>query len=420
MTVATAELLDRLVPPARASRGEPEWMQEERSQAKEWLVANGLPSAREEAWKYTPLDDIVAALFDATAPEPARPAIDRDLVDALAGDHGGPRLVFVNGVFAPELSGIALLPDGVVMTNGAAPVPRRSRLDGFQALNRVASLDTAVIRIAPGRDVAEPIHIAHLSVPGASSSVSHPRTLVEISPGARVTLIETYAGPAGRRLTNATTTIAVARDAEVSHYRVQTEPAGSIHVGHTRIEQASGSELRSCSLLLDGDIARNAVDVALTGRDARVEVTGLYVPTGQQRHDTVVTVEHAASGGTSRQLFKGVVDDHARGSFAGRILVQPGTVATDAGQTSRSLLLTRTAQADARPWLEIRADDVKCTHGATIGRLDADALFYLRSRGIDPHDARAMLIEAFIGEIVDAVEPPTLRSRLQATTAPRP
>jgi Fe-S cluster assembly protein SufD len=395
-------------------------MQEERSRAAEWLVANGLPDRGDEAWKYTPLDDILTAVFDPAAPPPSRVSVDEQLVDELAGDFGGPRLVFVNGGLAPGLSRIARLPDGVVMESGEPPVPWCPRFDGFQALNRVASRDTAVVRIGRGRDVDVPIHVAHVAVPGASPSVSHPRTLVEIAAGARVTLVETYSGLAGTHLTKATTTITVGADAHVSHSRVQTEPEAAMHVGHTRIEQASGSDVRCCSVTLGGNIARNAVDVTLAGRDARFDGTGLYLPTGRQRHDTVVTVEHAASGGTSRQLFKGVVDDHARGSFGGRILVRPGTVAADAGQTSRSLLLTRTAQADARPWLEIRADDVRCTHGATIGRLDADALFYLRSRGIDSDEARRMLVEAFVGEILDGIGPSTLRSRLRATTALRP
>lgn len=428
MTLATSALLERLVPSEHPFLDEPAWMQVERVQAQAWLAANGVPGAREEAWKYTPLDEIFSAVFDGSDVRP-RPADGTAALDELAGDHGGPRLVFVNGAFAPNRSRTALAPAGVVLGNGVSLADSdgaferssatSSRFDGFQALNHIVGHDTVVLRVAPGTDVAPPIHVVHLSVPDATPSASHPRTLIEVGEAARVTVIETYAGGAGRHLVNAATTIAVGCGAELSHYKVQMEDADSVHVAHTSIEQAAGSAVRTCTVMLGANIARNAVDIVLAGNGARLAVTGLYLPTGRQRHDNVVTVEHAASSCTSRQLFNGVIDDHARGSFGGRIIVQPDTVATDAGQTSRSLLLSPMAQADTRPWLEIRSDDVKCTHGATIGRLDADALFYLRTRGIEPNKARAMLVEAFIGEITDAIGPETLRSQLEAATAAR-
>jgi Fe-S cluster assembly protein SufD len=160
------------------------------------------------------------------------------------------------------------------------------------------------------------------------------------------------------------------------------------------------------------DIARSAVVALLAGPDASIELNGLYLPAGDQRHDNVITVDHAASGCTSTQLFKGVIDDHARGSFSGRIIVRPGTVRTDARQLNHNLVLRPTAQADTRPRLEILADDVRCKHGASVGRLDDDALFYLRSRGIPTGMARSMLVDAFIAEITERISPPSLRDRL--------
>jgi Fe-S cluster assembly protein SufD len=430
MTATTTTLLDRLTPPDFARPGEPAWMREDRTRAHAWLQANGLPTARDEAWKYTPLDDILATAFE-PAPTPPHGHVDVATVDRLAGDHGGFRLVFVNGSFAPELSRPGPSPRGVVLGIGASlraempaamtPVPverpDRSRFDGFQAINHAADHDSAVLLVAHDTDVLEPIHVVHLSVPGETPTASHPRALVEVAAGGRVTVIETYAGLAGRSLTNAATTIVVGPGAGVTHYKIQNEAAGSVHVAHTNIRQATGSQVHSCTVMLGADIARNAVDVVLGGADATLEVDGLYLPTARQRHDNVVTVEHAASSCTSRQLFKGVIDDHARGSFSGRIVVGPDTVATDAGQTSRSLLLQPTAEADSRPWLEIFADDVKCTHGATIGRLDDEAMFYMRSRGIAQSDARAMLIGAFVNEIIEGVRPETLRAYLETATA---
>jgi Fe-S cluster assembly protein SufD len=429
VTPATATLLERLVP-SRPARSESEARRAERAQAHAWLRANGLPTARDEAWKYTPLDDILATTFD-PAPIPAFQSVDIATVDELVGVFGGPRLVFVNGSFAPELSRSTPATVGVVCGNEESvltEIPaafdpaltekdQYSRFDGFQALNRAARRDTAVVLVAPETHVSEPIHVVHLSVPGVTPIVSHPHTLIQVGSLSRVTIIETYAGQAGRTLTNAATTFDVGPDAGVTHYKLQTEAAGSIHLAHTRINQAARSEVRSCAIMLGADIARNAIDVILGDVDATLHVTGLYLPTVRQRHDNVVTVDHAASAGTSRQVFKGVIDDAARGSFSGRIIVRPHTVATDAGQTSRSLLLQPTAQADTRPWLEIFADDVKCTHGATVGRLDDEAIFYLRTRGIAEQDARTMLIGAFINEVTDDIQPESLRSYVQTATA---
>jgi Fe-S cluster assembly protein SufD len=425
MTAASA-LLDRLVPSEAMQSDEPAWARHGRPEARAWLRDHGLPTGQDEAWRYTPLDDILASAFQ-PAPAGGCERVDGALVDQLAGIHGGARLVFVNGSFSRELSDVGVPSPGVRCTNlvsahteGAVPVTsslgaRHSwRPDGFVALNAVAGRDGAVVVVGRDVSVVEPIHVVHVSVPGAEPSAWHPRTLIEAGAGSRFTVIESYVGLPGVALINASSTVVVGRGARVVHHRMQAEAAGAVHVGHTAIAQDAGSEVRSSSTMLGAAIARSAIDVVLQGPDARIDLRGLYVVTGEQRHDNVITVEHAASGCSSTQLFKGVVNDRARGSFSGRIIVQPGTTATDAHQTSRSLVLSPTAQADSRPWLEILADDVKCTHGATIGRLGDEAMFYLRTRGIPEAEARTMLIGAFVGEVV---EPPTLRSLLEATIA---
>lgn len=430
MTSETTALLDRLTPAEFTRPGEPVWMHEDRTRAHAWLRANGLPTAREEAWKYTPLADILSTGFQTPTTLP-NGDLDVATVDRLVGDLGGCRLVFVNGTFAPQLSRSGPPPHGVIfgrrgsllvdMPAAMSPAPGettgRPRFDGFQAINHAADHDTAVVLVAHDTDVVQPIHVVHLSAPGETPTASHPRTVIDVTAGSRLTVIETYAGLPGRSLINAETTMVVGPGAAVTHYKVQNEAAESVHVAHTNIRQAAGSDVHSCTVMLGADIARNAVDVVLAGAGATLEVDGLYLPTGKQRHDNVVTVEHAASSCTSRQMFKGVIDDHARGSFSGHVIVGPDTVATDAGQTSRSLLLAPTAEADARPWLEIFADDVKCTHGATVGRLDDEAMFYLRSRGIAECDARAMLIRGFVNEIIEGVRPETLRAHLELVTA---
>ncbi len=401
---------------ARAERG------------RDWFVDHGLPNQREEAWRYTPLDDILAALRSARPAPDSADAVDRALVDELAGDHGGPRLVFVNGAIAPTLCD--LNPEATGLWVGGADdlrarqapdavAPRDEPVDGFHALNWAAGRDVAVVLVEPGATPDTPVHVVHVAVPGAGITMAHPRTVVRLGHGSRIHVIETYVGLDGESVTNASTRIMLGEDASLTHHRVVAEPSEAIHVGRTGIEQAARSAVRATSVIMGGLIVRNALDVKLGGIEARADLDGLYLPTGHQRHDNVITVDHAASHCTSSQRLKGVVDDHGRGSFSGHVIVRPGTVGSDASQSNPNLVLAPTAQADTRPWLEILADDVRCSHGATVGRLDDDALFYLRSRGIPLSESRAMLVEAFAAEIIEALSPSSLRDLVAATFARR-
>ena len=420
--MSSTALLDGFERLESVARTEPAWISDARRAAWTWLQHTGLPTERDEAWRYTPLNDLVGRVY-----EPASAVghcVDAAMVEELAGDHGGPLMVFVNGLFASELSdvrgdetglhldNIASLPDG---SDPIVATPTHSlRADGFAALNQAIGSDGAVVVVDPDTCLVAPIHVVHLSMPGDEPTASQPLTLVHVGEASRLTLIETFCGRPGSSLINAVTRIDVGPGAVVDHYTVQAQAPGATHLGRTDISQSADSEVRSCSVMLGADVARQCVDIVLCGADARTRVEGLYLPKGAQHHDIVTTIEHAASGGTSRQMFKGVVDDAARGSFSGRVIVRPDTVKTDASQESRSLLLAPRAQADSRPWLEIFADDVKCTHGATVGRLDDEALFYLRSRGIASSEASAMLIGAFAAEITDAIGPATLRDRVAA------
>lgn len=384
-----------------------------------------LPGARDEAWRYTPVDDIVAVLRS-SRPAP-RVDVARDIVDRLAGDHGSARLALVNGVVAPELSDTGALPPGVWCgpTPGADTIRPLDDLDGFEALGLRAGAEIASVIVPAGVQVTVPLHVVHVAVPGASvggeagetgpaATVAHPRVVVDVGDGARLEVVETWCGLDGPALTNASTTLRVGRDATVDLVRVQAEGSEAVHVGRTVVEQAARSQVRATSVMVGAAIARSALDVRLRGPEARVELDGLYLPRGRQRHDNPVSVDHAASHCTSVQRFKGVIAGHARGSFSGRVVVRPGTVGTDARQANPNLLLDRTAEADTRPWLEILADDVACTHAATVGRLDDDALFYLRSRGIPREVGHAMLVDAFVHEITDAIPHPSVRLQVGA------
>lgn len=399
------------------------------------IATNGsvmdFPSTREEAWRYTPVDEIVSRLDAATiATVPTAKCVSRPIVDALAGEHGGPRLVFVNGVYVAALSddddlpsglwcGIADLSHGRAAANVALACIDHA-VDGFLARNHADGCDGAVVVVDPGVRVEVPIHVVYISAPvdgrqiGDSATVSHPRTIIDVGDDSHIALIQTYCGFDEFAVTNASTTIRVGRRADVDHCRVQTESTSATHLGHTRIEQEAGSRLRMTSVTIGSDIARNAIGVHLNGPDAQCQLLGVNVTTGRQRHDTVVTVDHAASRCASTQRFTGVVDDHGRGSFSGEIIVRPGTVGTDAQQTNRNLILSPDAESDTRPWLQILADDVRCTHGATVGRLDDEALFYLRSRGIPLDAGRQMLVGAFIRDITDAIQHASLRKHVAA------
>jgi Fe-S cluster assembly protein SufD len=365
-----------------------------------------LGDEHDERWRYTPVDEIVARI------ERSVPAVDREdaslphtLIGSLTGG-AAPRLVFVNGFYATDLSDHDIVPAGVHC--------------GVSGAGHVHGAGLALVCVGDGTRSDQPIHVVHLALPDPAdgrSVTSFPRTLIDVGADARVTVVETYGGLDGLTLSEASTAIRVGDRAELAHHRLQVETPTATHIGHTRVDMGAASVLRHTSVTLGGDIARHAIEVHLDAADARAELAGINVTGDRQRHDTVVTVDHAASRCASTQRFAGVVDDHGRGSFSGEIIVRPGTNATDAHQSTRNLVLGPNAEADARPWLTILADDVRCTHGATVGRLDEDALHYLRSRGIELAQARAMLTEAFARDITDSISDEKVRVHIAGLVA---
>ncbi len=394
------------------------------------MIANSAladyPTTREEAWRYTPVGEIVARIETAITATRARSVtVSRPIVDALAGSHGGPRIVFVNGRHDANLSDDEAVSGVHIGARSAAEDAAVAvvAVDGFIARNNASGHDIATVQVDPGTQTVVPVHIVHLATPdrsdAAQGTISHPRTVIDVGDGARISIIETYCGLDGPTITNASTTIRLGRDADVVHSRIQTESPSAMHVGDTRIRQAANARLRSTTVTAGADIARHAITVDLAGPGAEADLAGVDVTTGRQRHDTVVTVDHAVPRCSSTQHFRAIVDDHARSSFSGEIIVRPGAAATDAHQSSRNLVLSRDAEADTRPWLQILADDVRCTHGATVGRLDDEALFYLRSRGIPLATARAMLIDAFVHDVTGRITPESLRAEVDALVGHR-
>ena len=422
MSVETSTVptgIDALLAPHDHASSDPVWRDGVRSGARSWLDTHPMPSTRDELWRYTPVDTLLKTLHDAQPPKNLV-HLDAEQVTALAGDHGGPRLVFLNGVFDATTSqlashGTTVQPLSQLQETPPLSTSERSRHDGFVALNEAAAQDGAAITIDGGSPADPPVHIVHVTVPLSDGVVAtQPSAHVHLSANSQATVIESYVGLEGAALTNATTGIQLDEGASLQYRRIQNQPNDATHVGHVRVILAKDASLQATSVSLGAAVSRAAFDILLQGDGSSVELDGLTLPAGTQRHDQVVIIEHAGSHAQSEQRFRGVVDDRGRSSFTGQIIVNPGTVDTSAHQTNHNILLTAHAQADTRPWLEILADDVRCTHGATVGRLDDASMFYLQSRGIPEPEARRMLIGAFTREITDAIEPKSLRDHVEA------
>ncbi len=250
--------------------------------------------------------------------------------------------------------------------------------------------------------------------------MAHPRSLIVLGRDSQVSVVESYVAPdSDIYLTNAVTDIVVGEGARLDHYKLQHESPRAFHIGRARVSQQRDSRFASCSIAFGGRLVRNDVHAVLRGEGAECALNGLFVIGGQQHSDTHTVVDHAAPHGTSRQLYKGVLDGRARGVFNGRIVVRPGAQKTDAHQTNKNLLLADGVEVDSKPQLEIFADDVKCSHGAADGQLAAEALFYLKSRGLDEAAARALLTYGFASEVLARIPDATIRTRLEGLLAAR-
>ena len=403
----------------------PAWLPGLRRAAIDRFAEVGFPTSRDEEWRFTPVGPIAQAEF--------RPAgvgaVTREaLAPFLFGHAEWPQLVFVNGKFTPELSVIPPLPRGVELGNLAAAL----RADGggllehhltrharpettpFAALNTAFLRDGALVRVPAGTVLEQPVHLLFVTSPDAADTVAHPHNLVLIERGARASVVESYVTLAegARYLTNAVTEVVSGEDAWTEHTRIQRESERAYHVGLTHVDQARGSHYRSFTLAMGGAIARHNLHVRLNAPGIETLMYGLYLTRGEQVVDNHTAIYHDHPNCNSWEVYKGVLDGRSRAVFNGKVFVKPEAQKTDAKQTNRNLLLSPTAKVDTKPQLEIFADDVKCTHGATVGFLDPSSLFYLRSRGIPPDVARRVLTYAFAAEVVDEVALEPVRNEL--------
>jgi Fe-S cluster assembly protein SufD len=346
----------------------------------------------------------------------------------------GPKLVFVDGRLAPELSAlrgrdegvtVKLLSQAVLEDTEAleAVLGQRARSEAhpFIALNAALLEEGVFVKVWPGAVAPSPVQLVFLaSGESAAPVLSSPRIVVVAGANSEAALVEVYAGvDGGASFTNAVTEVVLGENAAFRHYKLQAEPTEAFHLASLHAEQGRDSRLASHAFALGGALARNEVRSVFAGEGGECVLNGLYVGGGTQHLDNRTDLDHAVPRCTSRELYKGVLDGKARGTFHGRVLVRQDAQHTDASQTNRNLLLSEGALVDTRPQLEILADDVKCAHGAAVGRLDEQALFYLRARGISRTEAERLLTYAFASEVVGAVALEPLRSRVEQLLAGR-
>jgi Fe-S cluster assembly protein SufD len=397
------------------------WLNQVRAEALERANALAVPTTRDEDWRFTDLSPLYKTAFQsALAPrDVATAAIESFLIP-----EAGSRLVFVDGMFAAALSTLER-EDGIAVASlASAPAQHSERVraelgqvvgsgDAFSAVNTAWLRDGALVLVGPDRDVTHPIHL--LFIGASAGTVSFPRVLVSAAAGSRCTVIEDFVSSHGDTgFTNAVTEISVGENAAVRHVRLQRESTSAFHIATCGVRVARDGRYSSVSVALGARLSRLNLNVTQAGAGTDFDIDGLALISGRQLADTHSFVDHALAHGRSRQLHKCIAGGAAHAVFNGKILVRPGAQRTDSSQQNRNLLLTQRAHVDTKPQLEIFADDVKCAHGATVGQLDAEQVFYLKSRGLSESSARNLLTFAFAAEIVERIRVPSLVQRLEA------
>ncbi len=405
----------------------PPWLAPLRRRGMERFGATGFPSPRDEEWRFTPLAPLTRTAFH-PAVGPAAPLGRADLAGFTFGHPEWPVLVFVNGRFAPELSSPARDAKGIVASSLAEALMRRPEwvephlarhagpdVTAFTALNAAFIQDGAFVRIPAGAAPAEPVQLCFLTTADAADRMTHPRNLVVVDPGARAALIESYhgLGTGTRYFTNAVTEVVLGEGAWLEHARIQRESEAAFHVGFTHVDQDRGSHYRSFTLGMGAALGRHNLHTRLAAPDTEALLYGLTIAHRDQVADNHTAIRHEQPDCRSWEVYKAILDDKARGVFNGKVFVTPEAQKTDAKQTNRTLLLSEQARIDTKPQLEIFADDVKCTHGATVGYLDELPLFYFRSRGVPADRARRLLTFAFAAEVLDEIHVAPVRNELE-------
>jgi Fe-S cluster assembly protein SufD len=403
------------------------WTKSLREAAIQSFDETGFPTTHDEEWRKTSVAPILKVPF---RPEPSSSTngftprtIERYTFEPWDCTH----LVFINGHYVPGLSRLRPLPSGVIVEPLAQAIEEHrdeiephlarhvdSRGKAFAALNTAFMQDGAYVRVPDGVAVAEPLHLLFISTSHDAPVVSYPRNLIVAGKGSRLSVVESYVGPRhDLYFTDAVTEIAAGENSAVDHYRLQRESDRAFHVAWLQADLDRYARLGSWNISLGGELVRADLNTLLGAEGGEVRLDGLYITGGSQHVDNHTLIDHASPGCTSHELYKGVLDDRSRGVFDGRILVRQDAQKTDAHQTNKNLLVSEEALVDSTPRLQILADDVKCTHGATIGQIDEDAMFYLRTRAISEEAARNLLIQAFVAEVLHGMKIEPIRAGLE-------
>ncbi|HUK67097.1 MAG TPA: Fe-S cluster assembly protein SufD [Anaeromyxobacteraceae bacterium] len=413
MSAAEASFVAELERARASSAHEPGYLASLRSWGRETFARVRLPTLKQEDWRYTNLAPLAERSFADARPDPGE----------VKGLPPAPRLVFLNGRLLPSACDLEGLHPRLRLSSLAETLRERPALlepylgarpargdHAFLALNAALFEDGALLEIPDGVWVERPLHLLFVSNSGKPAA-SHPKNLVLAGRGARATVVEHYRG-SGPYFVNAVTEVVLAEGAVIEHDRLQEDGPEAVHLGQLAVRQAAQSRFTGESFALGGQLARVELVAELRGEEASCNLFGLYVASANQLLDHLVEVDHASPHCTSREVYKGILDGTSRGVFAGRIRVREGAQRTDADQVNSNLLLSEEATIDTKPQLEILADDVKCSHGGSVGQIRDDQLFYLRTRGVPLGLARAMLTWAFASEMVDKLGPEGLRAHV--------
>lgn len=398
------------------------WLNERRGQALERANALTVPTPRDEEWRFTDITPLIKLQF---RPAAVVPRLAMSEIAQFIVPEATTHLTFIDGVFVPELSANAGLPYGVVVTHLAAALKTHAAViephlacqaaferELFTALNTVYLRDGAFIWIAKNQQCPTPVQLLFVST--QKETAAYPRCLVVAEAGAECTLIEDYVALSdGAYFNNAVTEIAVGENARVRHVKLQREARAAFHIASCAVALAKDADFMSNTVTLGSRISRHNLDVVVQGEGAVCRIDGLALISGRQLADTHTLIDHARPNGKSAQLHKTIVGDAAHAVFNGKIMVRAGAQLTDSAQESRNLLLSPKAHVDTKPQLEIFADDVKCSHGATVGQLDEEQVFYLKSRGLSEARARNLLTYAFGAEVIDRIPVPSLVEQLE-------
>lgn len=398
------------------------WLKELRASALQQLMITGFPTTRDEDWKYTNTNVFTKKQFS-YIPN----LVTSEIKDINLANDDYHQLVFINGLFTPQLSNINNLPTGVVVSNIAQMLAKNptvlepylkdyinKKSNGFTALNTSFLNDGAYIYLPENCILAKPIKLLFIANTDQQAFLAPPRNIISLAKNSQAVILEHYMSKGtNQHFTNAITDVVLHEKTNLTHYKLLEENEQTFHIGNVNVQQAKHSQFNSYVFTLGGNLVRSDTNVAFNDEHANCNLYGLYLAYNQQHIDHHICIEHNKPHCKSQQVYKGIINNHGRAVFNGKVIVQPQAIKTDAQQSNKNLLLSANAEIDTKPQLEIYADDVRCAHGATVGQLDENAIFYLQTRGLSEKLARAALTYAFAREIIEHVPLLPLRTELQ-------